>query len=192
MFMKKCTPALFILLSPTPVAAETESPVVSLSTFLSYVNITSEGALSPAFGLGVSASYHITPKISTEAAFHVVPTYVVFDNVGVVGTTDVLIHLYEVRMRYIALAPAPGFDVSITSGLGLASFATDQRRVSIGALGQAVIPGKTDTRGAVTFGSVLSARFGSRVAVQAEPRLLFLSTWEPNYIVTGGITIGVL
>ena len=186
-------PLLIVVPSSMTIAQE-DLPLFSLTPFASFEKFTPAAGLDTGFGFGVAATYTLSPSVLLEIAAHTGSTTEQFDLVGRTASLQIRHTTYELQVHYLMVRLPSIADAYATAGLGVFRLSTDEQQVSLGALGQLRIPGRSETRALSSVGVVLSRAFSSRVAVRLEPQLILLSPLsdsQSNYVISGGVTFVV-
>ena len=186
---------MFIFFIPSMAVAQQDTPAISLTPLVSYESFNNEVGLGSSIAYGAAVSYTLNREMGIELSLLTSRTTEEFDLIATRGTLDVRRNVYQVQFHYLLLSLENLFETSSTAGVGLFHLSTDAQLVSLGALGQVVVPGRSETRSLVSLGIEFSKRLTSRVSVQVHPKAVFftpLSPLQANYFLSGGIRVGIL
>jgi hypothetical protein len=146
-------------------------PRVAVSPLVAYTSFPSEFGFTPAFGFGASLSVRLADGLNLLVSGSVTSTTRPYDAVG--GTRSLPVQategslLAEVRVAEIA-----GFArLSALGGVGLLHVASEDQRIGLGALGETVLPGSSDTYATGVLGAAVTGAVLPGLALRLEPRL---------------------
>ena len=190
-----CILFVFLIVAPSSMTiAQEDLPSFSLTPFASYEKFTPAADLDAGFGFGIAATYSLSASILLEIAAHTGSAREQFDLVGRTASLQVRHTTYQLQVHYLVVHLPSIADAYATAGLGLFRLSTDEQHVSLGAVGQLRVPGRSETRALSSVGMVLSRAFSPGVAVRLEPQLMLLSPLsdsQSNFMISGGVTFVV-
>jgi hypothetical protein len=148
--------------------------------------------LSPAAGYGISAGYFFHPKLQLGARVSWATPQTTFDLVTGHETLDIHFVDYQVFAEYQVLPVSDIFTINLTAATGFAILSTDERIVSLGALGQRRIPETSETKSSLVLGVVFLKELSSWLSIRLQPNVIFYSPLrlsQSTFLIGGGINL---
>ena len=174
--------------------AQVDTPMLSLTPFVSFEKFNSTTNLGTSFAFGIGASYALSRTVSLDVAVRTGNASEQIDLIGTTSTQTVHHTTYQVQVQYLTLAIPQIADAYATAGVGLFRLSTDEQQVSLGALGQLTVPARGETQTVYSIGMMFSRLFSPRVGFRLQPQMFLrspLSDHEFTYMISGGITLVV-
>jgi hypothetical protein len=170
------------------------SPAFSIAPFASY-NIYSESfSMHSAMSYGGAITMSLTSRIGMEFNAQFGQSQQDFDVIGGTAFLGISTSAYQLQFQYLIFSLHKSLDVLGTAGIGMVRFTTDAHTVSLGALGEVIVPGRSETRSQYIIGVIFSTHVGPRISIRLGPAVRFITPLSPlqaSYTISGGLAIGM-
>ena len=186
--------AIFILATPFRSVAQGASPLLEVHPGLSIEHLGARYSIRTHIVYSLSASFLPSEKtrIGISASFGN-PTSE-YDLVGLAGIEEIHVSAFEVFVAYRIVKVFDAFDLSARGGVGLTILSTDERSVTVGAIGVVRVPGRSERAASYSVGLIASRELFPRVSAFVSPRVLLISPVQMSslgYSIGGGLSLGI-
>ncbi len=163
--------------------------------FISLQGMLSTGdlALSPKLGVKAAIGFSTLSWLTPGASYSITSIPLEYDNISGVSATDLTISSYRAHLG----VPLVSGNTSLLAdaGLGLSTVSIHPITISLGALGNRILPAQREQFFTYSFGIVFRQKISGNVAIEIQPEAIFLpsSASVGNlYSIGGGLNIGIL
>jgi len=195
MFLTRLYYTFFLTLLPCCLVAAQNSSTITITPFATYTQFGTTLGLNSAIGYGGALGFEAGSVIRLQLHAVVTRTDQEYDLVSDIGRIPVDVTILQLQGEYLLTRFASIADISASLAAGYMKLHTGEQRVSLGALGQVVVPEREETVVLYSAGGVMSRALSTRFAVRLEPKI---SLWsrsgqlQSHWSITGGISIGIL
>jgi hypothetical protein len=185
--------SIFLFLNGHGQNSAISAPKISIYPYVSIYQFSPDLHLNRNTGYGISVLYSVNSNLKIGLDYQRVKTGQPIELIGNTDQLEIEIKFIQFNLQWLVFSPSRTTRISTTAGLGAAVISSSAYQVSLGALGQTEISGGKETNQLYSLGIVFSQYFGSRIALQVIPQTFFIysSTYYTNFMITGGLSVGI-
>jgi hypothetical protein len=168
---------------------------ISVSPHVVVSRYSSSIGFNTGIGVGVIASFSFSRDNDLRLLGDFTNTTQPFDLILSSGSLDVSVKTLSAEYKHLLLSPFEWLNIATVVGGGWQRISVDEYMVSLGALGNRIVPSHSEDFGFLAGGVSLAFPIAQSVDVFLEPKarlFSYQSTVRSNLMILGGLSVSIL